>query len=263
MSYFLQTATSATKEWLVLHHLRKTQRSVWLFSSELTLQSEHLITAVIQDCTCSKRQAATTKVMEMKKKQWAKKPTPLQFIHQTKKSKSSSPAKCQWRGEGTAYLSRWHIIARKTVLFKMLIVFTQDKKSKGWVFFTSMNQQTHQWLLPMSMEGNLSWILQKWWWLLFICKTSISPSKGTKPKFSKQKISVLNTRTNKNMKSLTQKDPSCFLKPFDFHSAGISLGICWVAVRKTHATGKIREPLGSLPFLRTWLPSKKSFEMNQ
>lgn len=48
------------------------------------------------------------------KNQWAKKPTPLQYIHQTKQSKSTSPARCQWRGEGTEYLSSWHNIARKT-----------------------------------------------------------------------------------------------------------------------------------------------------
>lgn len=67
MSYFLQAATSATKEWLTLHQLKKTQRPIWLFSTELTLQSEHLKTAVIQDCAWSKRPAATTKVMQEKK----------------------------------------------------------------------------------------------------------------------------------------------------------------------------------------------------
>lgn len=68
MSYFLQAAISATKELLVLHPLRKTQRPVQLFSSKLTfLQSEHLITAVIPDCACSRRPAATTGVMEMRK----------------------------------------------------------------------------------------------------------------------------------------------------------------------------------------------------
>lgn len=67
MSYFLQAATSATKEWLALYQLRKTQRPVQLFSSELTLQSEHLITAVIKDCAYSRRPAATTKIREMRK----------------------------------------------------------------------------------------------------------------------------------------------------------------------------------------------------
>lgn len=75
------------------------------------------------------------------KNQWAKKPTPLQFIHQAKQSKSASPARCQRRGEGReqkAHLSSWHIIAKKIMHFKMLTVFTQDKKSKGWVFSTSI-----------------------------------------------------------------------------------------------------------------------------
>lgn len=135
MSYFLQAATSATKESLVLHPLRKAQRPVQLFSSEVTfLQSEHLITAVIPDCACSRRPAATTGVMEMRK---TNEPTPLQFIHQAKQSKSASPARCQRRGEGReqkAHLSSWHIIAKKIMHFKMLTVFTQDKKRQGVVF---------------------------------------------------------------------------------------------------------------------------------
>lgn len=107
-------------------------------------------------------------------------------------------------------------------------------------------------------------VLQKCWWLLFGYQNSISLNKRTKPRISKQ-ISVLKILTNKNLKDLlkTQKNtPSTSLKPFYFHSAGISLGTWWEAVRKTRATYKIRQPLGSIPFLRTQLPAKQNSEMS-
>lgn len=68
MSYFLQVATPPTKEWWVLHHLRKTQRPVRFFSRDLTFsQSNCLITAVIKDFACSRRPAAPAQVKKMTK----------------------------------------------------------------------------------------------------------------------------------------------------------------------------------------------------
>lgn len=136
LSYFLQAATSATKESLVLHPLRKTQRPVQLFSSELTfLQSEHLITAVIPDCACSRRPAATTGVMEMRKTNEQR--SPHLFSLFTKLNRANLHPQRGVRGEGReqkAHLSSWHIIAKKIMHFKMLTVFTQDKRRQGVVF---------------------------------------------------------------------------------------------------------------------------------
>lgn len=106
MSCLLQAATSAIKEWLVLHHLRKTQRAVWFFSSDLTFsQSNQLITAVIKDCACSRQPAAPVQVKKMRKTNEQRSPhlSTLLMVnkHAHKQSKSWSPAMCQKGGEGT------------------------------------------------------------------------------------------------------------------------------------------------------------------
>ena len=125
MSYFLQAATSASKEWLVLHQLRKLQRPVRFFSSELTFsQSKHLITAVIKDCACSRRPAAPAQVKKTRKANEQKSPHLSTLFTEIVNRANLDPQQCVKREgkEQRVYLSSWHNTVRKIMHPKMLTV---------------------------------------------------------------------------------------------------------------------------------------------
>jgi len=115
-SYFLQAATSATKEWLVLHPLRKTQRPVRFFSSQLTFSwPKHLVTTVITDCALSRRPAAPAQVKKMRKTDEQRSPHLSTLLTEIIDRANLGPQQCVKREEREqrACLSSWQNTAGK------------------------------------------------------------------------------------------------------------------------------------------------------